>query len=49
MALLTTDQTNLVYSYFAELYWTGEAGPIEPYWEVLLVPPVHVIGIVDES
>ncbi len=43
MALLESNQTTLVYSYFAHLYWKGEAGPIEPFWEVLLVPPVKVI------
>jgi hypothetical protein len=39
------NNTNLVYSYFAHMYWRGERGPIEvqEFWEILLVPPVRVI------
>lgn len=43
MNLLTSNATTLVHSYFAHLYWKGEDGPIQPFWEVLLVPPVRVL------
>ena len=43
MNLLTSNQTTLVYSYFAHLYWKGETGPIPPFWEYLLTPPVRVL------
>ncbi|RLC64268.1 MAG: DUF2441 domain-containing protein [Chloroflexi bacterium] len=42
MNLLTTGPSILVWSYFANKYWKGEPGT-DPFWEVLLVPPVHVI------
>lgn len=43
MDLLTSTQSNLVYSYFAHLYWQGAPGPIQPFWENLLIPPVRVL------
>ena len=48
MTLLTSNQTNLVYSYFAHLYWSGEIGPVdvEPFWEFLLACPVKVLRLV---
>lgn len=33
---------------FAMKYWRGEAGG-QPRWEYLLVPPVHVIGVVSTN
>lgn len=49
MRLLTSNQTTLVYSYFANIYWRGETGPISGFWEVLLQPPIHVIRKVPEE
>lgn len=49
MGFLTTDQTNLACSYFAHLYWAGEAGPVESvelFWEFLLPCPVKVLQLV---
>jgi hypothetical protein len=44
MALLTQNQTVLVMSLLAELYWSGQTHPnLTPIWEYLLVPPVTVI------
>ena len=48
MHLLTSNQTVLVYSWFAHLYWSGEAGPVQPFWEHLLVPPVEILDVVAE-
>lgn len=42
MNLLMTGTSILVYSYFAHKYWRGEASQ-DPFWEVLLVPPVTVV------
>ena len=47
MNLLTSNHTSLVYSWFAHTYWRGEAGPVDPFWEVLLVPPVRVLERVE--
>ncbi len=44
MNLLTSNQTNLVFSYFAHSYWRGEPGPDQPLWEMLLTPPVRVLA-----
>lgn len=43
MSLLTRNQSVLVDSYFAHLYWQGEEGPASPFWEFLLIPPVRVL------
>lgn len=48
MNLLTSQQTTLAYSWFAHAYWRGESGPMNPFWEFLLVPPVQVLGAVVE-
>jgi len=45
MTLLTSGQSNLFYSYFAHLYWSGEAGPEKPFWEILLACPVKVLQL----
>lgn len=49
MNLLTSQQTTLVYSWFAHTYWRGESGQVTPFWEFLLVPPVHVIERVEPA
>lgn len=44
MNLLIENNSILVKSYFAGLYWKGEAGPdTSPVWEVLLKLPVRVL------
>lgn len=43
MSLLTNDCAILVYSYYAQLYWSGEQGPFTPVWEILVKPPVEIL------
>lgn len=44
MGLLTQENTIIVISYLAHLYWSGLSHPkIESFWEYLLVPPVKVL------
>ena len=42
MRLLNAGNSNLATSWFAHLYWKGEAGPINLFWEYILKCPVHV-------
>jgi hypothetical protein len=49
MNLLTSQETTLVYSWFAHAYWSGERGPVDPFWECLLIPPIKVLGTVAED
>ena len=42
MSFLTLNDTLLVYSYFANRYWSGESSDI-PLWEVLLSPPIKIL------
>lgn len=48
MSLLTQNCTNLVYSYYAELYWSGRTVTANPRWESLLVPPIAVTRLIGE-
>lgn len=49
MNLLTIGNNSiLVYSYFAHLYWQGQTRE-NPFWEHLLVPPVRIIKKIDEK
>lgn len=43
MNLLTFTCSTLVCSYYAHKYWNGEPGPIDAFWEILLIPPVKVL------
>ena len=49
MSLLTVGQSTLVSSWFAHVYWRGEAGPRAPFWEYLLSAPVRVLEVIPES
>ena len=42
---LISHQTVLVFSYLANLYWSGQTVPqiSSPFWEIILVPPVKVL------
>jgi hypothetical protein len=42
---IISHRTVLVFSYLANLYWSGQAVPQAslPFWEILLVPPVKVL------
>jgi len=46
MNLLKCGDTILMYSYLANKYWQGEPGP-DPFWEVLLLPPVQILRKID--
>jgi hypothetical protein len=49
MNLLTIGNNSiLVYSYFAHLYWQGKTRE-NTFWEYLLVPPVKIIKKIEES
>jgi hypothetical protein len=49
MNLLTIrDNSILVYSYFAHLYWRGETRE-SPFWEYLLVPPIKALRRIEET
>lgn len=46
-ALSMVDATPLHAALYAGRYWSGEqAKPLEPFWEVLLTPPVTVIEMI---
>ncbi len=49
MNLLTSQQTTLVYSWFAHTYWRGDVGPVPAFWELLLVPPIKVLELIQEA
>lgn len=42
MSLLTLGSSILMCSYFANKYWSGKPGS-NPFWEILLIPPVKVL------
>ena len=45
---ILSHQTVLVFSYLANVYWSGQAAPhISPFWEVLLIPPVKILRKVE--
>ena len=48
MNLLAFESTVLRHSYYANLYWQGRPGS-DPFWEMLLVPPIHILNKVEES
>lgn len=50
MSLLRFGDSILLYSYFANKYWAGEAGSDpNPFWEILLIPPIKVIRKISEE
>jgi hypothetical protein len=45
---ILSHQTVLVFSYLANVYWSGRAAPhTSPFWEVLLIPPVKILQKVE--
>jgi hypothetical protein len=51
MGLLRIDRTVLTCSFYAHCYWQSQPGPkgVEQFWEVLMVPPIRVIGRIEEA
>lgn len=49
MRLLVLQDSNLVKSWRIHQYWQGLSSNGSPFWEVLLVPPVQVVQLVESG
>lgn len=47
MRLLTLQNSNLVRSWRVHQYWEGQTNSVSPFWEMLLVPPIEVLELVE--